>query len=174
MKFIRIFLCTSILALSSSAYAIDYSPYMQDLIKLAKKIPQAPFAAMIIEKDTGKVLCEGLNDSKADPTWHGEIRAINNCAAKYPNLDWSKTALITTAEPCSMCMSAIVWANIPTVVYGTSIKYLSEQHWNQINIDSHEVADKSSFYHGTIIGGVDHQDTDKLFIKVKDKLANGG
>lgn len=144
---------------------IDYTQYMQRLIELAKHNPQYPFAAMIIDQQTGKILCEGLNHASLNPTWHGEIRAINACAEKYPKLDWSKTTLITTAEPCPMCMSAIIWAGIPTVVYGTSIQYLNENKWKQIQIDSHEVSKKAPFYRGNIVEGVLHQETDKLFKK---------
>lgn len=150
----------------------DYTKYMQRLIELAKQNPQYPFAAMIIDQQTGEVLCEGLNNTSLNPTWHGEIRAINACAEKYPSLNWSKTTLITTAEPCPMCMSAIIWAGIPTVVYGTSIHYLIENKWNQIHINSPEVAQKSPFYRGTIVEGVLHQETNKLFKKSNSSSLN--
>ncbi len=146
---------------------IYYIPYMRQLIHLAHDNPQtAPFTALIIDRETGKVLCTGVNNSKANPTWHGEIRAIDNCAEKYPHLDWTKTALITTGEPCPMCSAGIIWSQIPLVVYGTSIQFLTEHHWNQIQIHSNEVIKRSPFYQGTIYGGVDHEETDKLFEKI--------
>lgn len=137
--------------------------YMQIAIDLAKKNPQAPFGAVIVDNLTGKILAEGLNASAINPTFHGEMVAINNCAAKHPHLDWSKVTLYTTAEPCSMCQSAIVWANIPRVVYATSIGYLMSHGWNQINIPSAEINKQSSFYKGTITGGILADKSNPLF-----------
>lgn len=155
-----------------------YVPYMRQLIQLAHDNPQtAPFTAMIIDRETGKVLCTGVNNSKANPTWHGEIRAIDNCAEKNPHLDWTKTALITTGEPCPMCIGAIIWSQIPLVIYGTSIQFLSDHHWNQIQIHSNEVAKRSPFYQGIIYSEVDHEETDKLFEKLPppaQKFSNAG
>ena len=113
--------------------------YMQMAINLAKNNPKAPFAAIIVDNVTGKVLSEGLNASKINPTFHGEMVAINNCIKKHPNVDWSKVTLYTTAEPCSMCQSAIVWAKIPRVVFATSLEYLTSHGWNQINIHASEI-----------------------------------
>jgi tRNA(adenine34) deaminase len=52
-----------------------------------------------------------------------EIVVINRCAADHPSVDWTALDLYTTAEPCAMCQSAVEWAGIPTVYYGTSIPY---------------------------------------------------
>lgn len=145
--------------------AATYAAHMKHLIQLSHKNPRYPFAALILDNTTGKVLCEGVNDSAKNPTFHGEIVAINHCAAKFPKLNWQSTTLITTAEPCPMCESAIIWANISKVVYGTSIETLKKYGWNQINISSVEVIKKSAFYHGKVVGGVLRDETDKLFVK---------
>jgi tRNA(adenine34) deaminase len=137
--------------------------YMKIAIELAKKNPKAPFGAVIVDNKTGKILAKGLNASKINPTFHGEIVAINNCAKKHPHVDWSKVTLYTTAEPCSMCQSAVVWANISRVVFATSIKYLASHGVHQISIPSTEINGKSPFYKGTITGGVLANVTDPLF-----------
>ena len=139
--------------------------YMQMAINLAKNNPKAPFAAIIIDNVTGKVLSEGLNASKSNPTFHGEMVAINNCIKKHPNVDWSKVTIYTTAEPCSMCQSAIVWAKIPRVVFSTSLEYLTSHGWNQININASEINNKSTFYKGTITGGILANKSNLLFDK---------
>ncbi len=146
---------------------VDYNKDMQQLIKLAKtKNSKYPFAAMIIDNNTGNILCTGINStsSEGNPTSHGEIVAINNCSKKYgKNIDWKNTTLITTAEPCPMCMSAIIWAMISKVVYGTSIKYLSTHGWRQIDIDSSTIVSKESFSKVNIIRGVMESQTNLLF-----------
>ncbi len=137
--------------------------YMQIAMQLAKHNPKAPFAALIVDNETGKIIAEGLNASKINPTYHGEMVAINNCARKYPNINWSKVTLYTTAEPCSMCQSAIAWAGISRMVFATSIEYLKTHGWNQIDISAAEVNRKAGFYKGTISGGVLAEKTDALF-----------
>ncbi len=70
--------------------SLNYEPYMKTLIVHAKKHnPAFPFAAMIIDSNTGKELCRGINHSTDNPTYHGEIDAINQCIKQYGNsLDW--------------------------------------------------------------------------------------
>ena len=137
--------------------------YMQIAIELAKSNPKAPFAALIVDNKTGEILSKGLNDSKVNPTFHGEMVAINNCAKEHPQVDWSQVTLYTTAEPCSMCQSAAVWAKISRVVFATSFDYLISHGWNQINIRASEVNKRSPFYHGTITGGVLANQSNALF-----------
>ncbi|WP_217356510.1 nucleoside deaminase [Legionella sainthelensi] len=139
----------------------DY--YMRIAIELAKKNPQAPFAALIVDNKTGKILARGLNASKVNPTFHGEMVAINNCIKKHPQVNWSNVTLYTTAEPCAMCQSAVVWANIPRVVFATSLDYLKSHGWDQINLQAAEINKESPFYHGTITGGVLADKANPLF-----------
>ena len=140
---------------------------MQDLISYAKeKNPQFPFAAMIIETDSGKEICRGINNSSSNPTLHGEIAVINNCVESYGNhnLNWPSLTLITTAEPCPMCQGAIIWSGIGKIVYGTSIKTLIKKGWRQINITSKEICERSNFNKPEVIGDVLNEQTDLLFI----------
>jgi tRNA(Arg) A34 adenosine deaminase TadA len=150
---------------------IDYNNSMLQLIQLAQTSNlKYPFTAMIVDNNSGQILCTGVNSvgNEHNPTLHGEKVAINACVNKYgKKMNWHNTTLITTAEPCPMCMSAIIWAGISKVVYGTSIKYLSELGWKQINIDSHEVLAKAPFSKVTIVGKVMESQTNLLFIKSK-------
>lgn len=163
-----LFLALILLATNSFA-AVKYEPYMRQLIELSHQNPHYPFATMIIDNQSGKILCEGVNKGSVNPTFHGEIVAINNCAKKFPTLDWSQTTLITTAEPCPMCESAIIWAGISKVVYGTSIAFLAKHGWHQIYVTPEELIKKAPFYKGTVIGGVLHHETDKLFVVSTDQ-----
>lgn len=67
--------------------------YMKIAIDLAKTNPRAPFAALIVDNKTGEILSKGLNTSKVNPTFHGEMVAINNCVKKHPHVDWSQVTL---------------------------------------------------------------------------------
>jgi tRNA(adenine34) deaminase len=109
------------------------------------------------------VLAQGVNNSKTNPTLHGEIVAINDYVARHCNQGWADGILYTTGEPCPMCMSAIVWTGIGGVVYGSSITTLAEAGIAQIMIRAREVRDAAPWYRGRIMGGILRAETDALF-----------
>ena len=88
-------------------------------IKGFKNEEGGPFGAVIIDKD-GDIVSEGNNKvlCNNDPTAHAEIVAIRTACEKLKTYDLSDYILYTSCEPCPMCLSAIIWANIKTVYYG--------------------------------------------------------
>ena len=81
-----------------------------------------PFGAVVV-KD-GVIVGRGHNEvlKNNDPTCHGEIQAIRDACRSLGTYDLSGCELYTSAEPCPMRLSAIIWANIKTVYYGNSAK----------------------------------------------------
>lgn len=77
-----------------------------------------PFGSVVV-KD-GVIVGRGHNQVLAlhDPTCHGEMQAIRDACKQLATHDLSECELYTTAEPCPMCLGAIMWANITTVYYG--------------------------------------------------------
>lgn len=143
--------------------------YMQQAITQALNVPAFPFGAVIVHQKTGDIVATGFNRSAQSPTFHGEIVAINHCAVAYPSIDWTELDLYTTAEPCPMCQSAIEWAGISTVYYGTSIPYLIRQGWGQIDIRAQEVAHRTPFRQTTVIGGILETECNMLFEAARDR-----
>lgn len=137
--------------------------YMRRAIELALTVPEFPFGAVIVRRGTGEIVAEGYNQSSRNPTFHGEMVAISRCAEIHRSAEWSEFDLYTTAEPCSMCQSAIEWAGIATVYYGTSIPYLQQHNWRQINIRAVEVAAATAFHSCRIIGGILESECNALF-----------
>ena len=80
-----------------------------------------PFGCVIVHQ--GKVVGRGHNMVvlEQDPTCHGEMQAIRDACKNLSSFDLSECELYTTGEPCNMCLSACIWANIKTVYYGCSI-----------------------------------------------------
>lgn len=80
-----------------------------------------PFGAAVISPD-GEILSIASNTvlGDHDPTAHAEINAIRLAGRKLKTHDLKGCVLVTTAYPCPMCCSAIIWANINEVVYGAS------------------------------------------------------
>lgn len=79
----------------------------------------APFGAVIVDEN-GKIIANGNNKVilLKDPTAHAEIIAIREACKKLNTYDLSKCTLYTSCEPCPMCLSAIIWANIKDIYYG--------------------------------------------------------
>lgn len=79
-----------------------------------------PFGAVVV-KD-GSVISMANNEvlSSNDPTEHAEIVAIRRACASLQTYDLSGCVIYVTGEPCPMCLSAIVWANIKEVYYALS------------------------------------------------------
>lgn len=142
---------------------MNHDRNMRRAIGLAKHNPEFPFGAVIVHRITDTIIAEGYNQSYISPTYHGEIVAINRCAAAHPQINWHELALYTTAEPCAMCQSAIEWAGIDTVYFGTSIPYLQQHGWPQIDIRAIQIAGLTPFGNCTVLGGILENDCNALF-----------
>ncbi len=142
---------------------LDDGHYMLRAIELAANVPDRPFAAVIVDRSSGQIVAKGWNKSSLNPTWHGEIDAINQLSESSVKLDPGQLVLYTTAEPCLMCQGAILWSGIGTVVYGTSIRFLQSLGWRQIDILAEEVIRRSPAWRCTLVGGVLEQECNALF-----------
>ena len=85
-----------------------------------------PFGAVIV-KD-GEIICSAHNTviESNDPTAHAEVNAIRRACEKLNTHDLSGCILYTSAEPCPMCLSAIIWSNIKIVYYANTKKDADE------------------------------------------------
>jgi tRNA(adenine34) deaminase len=146
---------------------LDHDAHMLRAIAQARKVPKLPFGAVIVRRDTGQLLAEGHNRSAVSPTYHGEIDVINRLAAEQPGIDWNQLVLYTTAEPCPMCQSAIAWAGIGGVVYGSSIPFLTGLGWHQIDIRAVEVARRTPFQRTVVAGGILETQCNALFESIE-------
>lgn len=80
-----------------------------------------PFGCVVV-KD-GEIVGRGHNQVllKKDPTCHGEMQAIRAACKTLNTYDLSGCELYTTGEPCPMCLSACLWANITKIYYGCTV-----------------------------------------------------
>ncbi len=82
-----------------------------------KKGDGGPFGAIVCQ---GERIVSTAHNSVfllTDPTAHAEITAIREACRTLGRLHLEDCTLITTCEPCPMCLSAIFWAHIPAVYY---------------------------------------------------------
>jgi tRNA(Arg) A34 adenosine deaminase TadA len=100
---------------------------------------QSPFGACIV-KD-GQVVAVEHNHVWADTdiTAHAEICAIRSACRKLGTIDLSGCVIYSTTEPCPMCFSAIHWAKISTIYYGTSIADAQKEGFNELTVSNFDM-----------------------------------
>ncbi len=76
-----------------------------------------PFGA-VVARD-GELVGQGTNRVvlDADPTAHAEIAAIRDACRRLATHDLSGCTLLSSCEPCPMCLGAIHWARLGGLVY---------------------------------------------------------
>lgn len=81
-----------------------------------------PVGAVIV-KD-GKIIAQNHNRKEGlqDPTAHAEMLVIREAAKKLGRWRLSDCDLYVTAEPCPMCMGAVMQSRVKKLVYGASEK----------------------------------------------------
>ena len=77
----------------------QHEHFMRRAIELAANVPELPFGAVIVDRDTGTIRSEGCDKTSRNPTWHGEIDAINTLAVSSVGVKGKNLVLYTTAEP---------------------------------------------------------------------------
>ena len=101
---------------------------MQLAIDLAEKNIEhggGPFGAVVFEKDTGRIVAPGINLvlQTNNSVMHAEIVALILAQQKVRSFDLSAEGLpeyelVSSTEPCAMCLGAIPWSGIASLVCG--------------------------------------------------------
>ncbi|NDC76457.1 MAG: nucleoside deaminase [Chitinophagia bacterium] len=138
---------------------------MRKAIEAARANPRYPFGAVIVRVETGEVMATGVNHSSENPILHGEIDCMNDYVRRNGNRGWAGMMLYTTGEPCSMCMSALVWSGIGGVVYASSIDGIRKAGIGQIGMTARQVLDASPFGEIYLLGGILAEETDRMFLE---------
>lgn len=106
--------------------------------KNLKLMHGGPFGACIV-KDR-KVIAVARNTVlRNDATCHAEINAIRIASKRLKSFDLSGCVIYSTTEPCPMCFSAIHWARISTVIFGTTISDAKSIGFNELSISAAEL-----------------------------------
>ncbi len=99
---------------------------MLQAIEEAKKSSEPLKCGVVIAKD-GEVVVKTHNAQRKtnDATAHAEIIAIKEAGHALGGKNLDKCVIYCTCEPCTMCLSAIVFAKIPKLYFGTTLKNAS-------------------------------------------------
>lgn len=143
---------------------IEHDRYMTRAIELAlEHTPDSPFAAVLIDTESGEILAEGYDRSSESPLLHGEMDALNRYFASDRNVPLERLQLYTTAEPCPMCAGALYWARIPKVIFGTKVGTLKRLDWDQIDVPAGELMRKAQYPRLRVVGPVMESECNRLF-----------
>lgn len=107
---------------------------MVEALRLAREAVH-PFGSVVVDGRTGEIVLSAPNTGHlGDPTAHAEINALRAAAAAGMTL--AESVIVTTAEPCPMCIGALMFGRVGGVVFGTSIATLITLGYPQIDIDA--------------------------------------
>ncbi|MCW8930934.1 MAG: nucleoside deaminase [Gammaproteobacteria bacterium] len=104
--------------------------FINEAIKLAHQSVSThhggPFGAVIVQNN--QIIGRGSNQvtTHNDPTAHAEIVAIRDACQQIQSFSLAGCTIYTSSEPCPMCLSAIYWARIDSVLYANSYKQATQ------------------------------------------------
>ena len=123
---------------------------------------QSPFGACIV-KGEEVISCEHNRVWEAtDITAHAEVMAIREACKKLGTIDLSGCEIYATTEPCPMCFSAIHWAKIGKIIFGTEIKDAKNEGFSELTLSNEEMKEQGNS-HVHIVGGFMLEENLELF-----------
>lgn len=83
-----------------------------------------PFAAAVYALDSGELLSAAVNTvvSSHCAAAHAELQALSLAQQKVGNHTLSKRpcVLVSSSEPCTMCLGALAWSGVQQLVFSSS------------------------------------------------------
>ncbi|MCR8827374.1 nucleoside deaminase [Pseudosulfitobacter koreensis] len=138
---------------------------LQDAIEKAiaahRSSGRTGIAAAIMRGDTLVGLAENAVFQDCDPTRHAEIVVMGKAAAQLGTTDLSGCTLISTLQPCEMCLAAMRFAGITRVIFAAQQANVGSKYFMfpKLTITDFQAAGEG-FTH---IGGVSEQDVLYLY-----------
>ncbi len=118
--------------------------------------------AAIIRNNSLVEMAENAVFQECDPTRHAEMVVLGKAAARLETTDLSDCTLISTLQPCEMCLAAMRFAGIKRVIYAAEQANVAAKYFMfpNLTINAFEAAG-AEFTH---IGGVSEQDVLHLYV----------
>ena len=97
-----------------------------------------PFGAAIFESASGRLVAVGMNSVVRlnNCTLHGEMVAFMMAQARVGSFTLNAPhlpahELVTSCEPCAMCLGATLWSGVRRLVYGAGREDASQLHFDE-------------------------------------------
>jgi tRNA(adenine34) deaminase len=90
---------------------------------------KAGIAATILRD--GRIIATGENEVhlQADPTRHAEVVAIARATKAIGQTDLSGCVILSTLQPCEMCLAAIRFAGIDRIIFAARQENVAEKYF---------------------------------------------
>ena len=131
----------------NSTKVISASMTDKDFLKLAveegkKGTPPYLFGAVVVKDNEVLSKDHSRAVEKSDPSAHAEISAIREASKKLGSHNIPGCTLYTSHEPCMMCFSCAVWAEIDRIVFATSASEQDNSMYDFKDVNIFEMAEK--------------------------------
>jgi len=90
--------------------------------RISKSEGNKGYGAVVVFEDQIVGQAHDTAITERDPSLHAEVNAIRQAVKTLGDTNLCGAILFSTCEPCPMCASLAVWANVTTIVYGVSIE----------------------------------------------------
>lgn len=109
----------------------------------ARKDGNDPFGALVVDENH-EIVSAARNTVLDDGSsiYHAEINAIEEAESRRGE-SLKGCTIVSSAEPCPMCASAIIWSGIEQVIFGVSIEKLIRNDIHQIDISCRNIFDEA-------------------------------
>lgn len=110
----------NLMRLGVAAVAQDETELMREALLMAFEARAAgdhPYGAVIVTP-AGTVIDRNRVVSTSDPTAHSEVTAIRQAASQWGLESLRGSLMVTSFEPCPMCLGAILEAGVGKLVIG--------------------------------------------------------
>ena len=128
--------------------AMTQQDYLKIAVQKAKDSVTAggfPAGAIVVKNDA--IVSEGISIGYLlhDPTAHAESVSVRAACKALQTSDLSGATLYASLQPCTMCFSAAVWANISTIVFGCKkTTEMVEKRYYEGKTDVHKINDENT------------------------------
>lgn len=142
-------------------------PFIREALKLAEAAVahgNHPFGAVLVKNGEVILRAENTVYSGHDLTNHAEMNLVRLANSRYEPEFLKDCILYTSTEPCAMCMGAIYWSGIKTMVYACPEWRLTEIAGSGLNIASRAVMANAS-EPVTVIGPILQEEADIVHLR---------
>lgn len=145
---------------------VDFCQHMRTAVEEARRAQaegNTGYGAVVVYE--GQVVGQGHDTAatERDPSLHAEVNAIRQAAKTLQRADLCGAILVSTCEPCPMCASLAVWANLTTIVYGVSIEETAQLGRSRIRVPAAEIVQRSPAV-VEVVGDVLHDECRALYV----------
>lgn len=110
-----------------------------DACRRGIELGQTPFGACIARGSEIIVATHNHVWLNTDITAHAEIHAIRAACGRLHAIKLTDCDIYSTTEPCPMCFSAIHWAGMRRIIFGTSIADAAAAGFSELAVSNEQM-----------------------------------